>query len=242
MRKWKCTVCGYIYDENKESPPFEELPADWTCPQCGAPKSAFQIIEGEDTAKQGKFTVAEKIIEQIKKDSEKEINQILKEAEKQTASIIDIARKEAQVESERILSNGKRQAENIKKILVSKASQDVKREIMKAREKIIEECFIKAHHKLSTLNEKEYKKIVTKLMEDGYKKLNEQCTIHTSRDIDREIAENMGLKITGTVETSGGIVLKSLDGRITLDHTFDGILQREKDKIRIKVGKLLFSK
>jgi rubredoxin len=52
MRKWKCTVCGYIYDENKESIPFEEFPADWTCPQCGAPKSAFQIIEGEDTAKQ----------------------------------------------------------------------------------------------------------------------------------------------------------------------------------------------
>ncbi len=65
MRKWKCTVCGYIYDENKESIPFEELPEDWTCPQCGAPKSAFQIIEGMDTTKHGKTNVAEKIVEQL---------------------------------------------------------------------------------------------------------------------------------------------------------------------------------
>jgi pyruvate oxidase len=65
MKKWKCSVCGYIYDENREGIPFEELPTDWTCPQCGAPKSAFLIIEGEDTAKKGKPAVAEKIIEQL---------------------------------------------------------------------------------------------------------------------------------------------------------------------------------
>ena len=65
MRKWKCKVCGYIYDENKEAIPFEELPGDWTCPQCGAPKSAFQIIEGEDITERGKTNVAEKIVEQL---------------------------------------------------------------------------------------------------------------------------------------------------------------------------------
>ena len=139
---------------------------------------------------------AEKILEQIKKDSEKEINQILNEAEKQTASIIDIARKEAEVESEKILSRGKNQSENIKKILVSKASQDAKREIMKAREKIIEECFAKAQRRLSTFKETEYKKIVTKLMEDGRKKLDGQCTIVVSRDIDRKITKSTILKNT----------------------------------------------
>ncbi len=65
MRKWKCSVCGYIYDEAKEGIPFEELPEDWTCPQCGAPKSAFKIIEGEETVTKAKTAVAEKIVEQI---------------------------------------------------------------------------------------------------------------------------------------------------------------------------------
>jgi len=184
---------------------------------------------------------AEKIIERIKKDSEKEIKQILKEAEKQASVVIEDAKKIAKHESDKILSDGKQQAENIRKIMASKASQDAKREIMNAREKIIEECFTKAHHKLSTLKEAEYKKVVTKLIEDGRKKLEGQCNILVSRDIDREIVTSMGLKVIGTVETAGGVVIKSSDGRITLDHTFDGILKRKKDEIRRKVGKLLFS-
>ena len=184
---------------------------------------------------------AEKIIEQIKKDSEKQIGQILKEAEKQANSIINTAKEEAEIESEEILSDGKKQSENIKKILVSKVHQDVKREIMKAQESIIEECFTKAQHKLSTLDEEKYKKIVSKLIKDGCEKLGGQCTVIISRDIDRKIAESMGLKIIGTLEASGGAVLKSDDGRIILNNTFDGILKREKDRMRIKVGKLLFS-
>lgn len=65
MRKWKCSVCGYIFDESKEKIAFEDLPEDWTCPQCGAPKSAFGIIEGEATITGVKTTVADKIVEQL---------------------------------------------------------------------------------------------------------------------------------------------------------------------------------
>jgi len=184
---------------------------------------------------------AEKILERIKKDSEKEIKQILKEAEKQISIIIKDAKEDAKQESDKILSDGKQQAENIKKIIISKASQDARREIMNAREKIIDECFIKAHHELSTLKGAEYKNVVKKLIEDGCNKLNGQCTVLISRDIDREIATSMGLQVIGTVETAGGIVIKSRDGRITLDHTFDGIMKRKKDEIRRKVGNLLFS-
>ena len=50
MQKYKCTVCGYIYDPEKGDPdssinpgtPFEELPSDWVCPVCGADKSLFE--------------------------------------------------------------------------------------------------------------------------------------------------------------------------------------------------------
>jgi pyruvate oxidase len=67
MGKWKCSVCGYIYDEAKEGVPFADLPEDWTCPQCGAPKSAFNQIEGErvgGVSPEGP-TVAEKLVEQL---------------------------------------------------------------------------------------------------------------------------------------------------------------------------------
>ncbi|MGV9142184.1 MAG: rubredoxin [Promethearchaeota archaeon] len=44
--KFECLVCGWIYDEEEEGTPFEELPDDYECPVCGAPKDQFEKIEG----------------------------------------------------------------------------------------------------------------------------------------------------------------------------------------------------
>jgi len=52
MKKWRCTVCGYVYDPAGGEPlsdlppgtPFESFPDDWVCPMCGAPKSAFEPV------------------------------------------------------------------------------------------------------------------------------------------------------------------------------------------------------
>jgi V/A-type H+-transporting ATPase subunit E len=185
---------------------------------------------------------AEKILKEIKKDSEKQIKEILKEAEIKGKQIIQQTKDDAELQAEKILEKGKIQSENIKKILISKANQDTKKEIMSAQEKIIEECFNKAQYKLSTLGEKEYSELVNFLIKNGKNKFGNKCTIIASRYIDKKIAEKNNLKVTGNIESTGGIILKSIDGKITLDYTFDGILKREKDKIRIKVGKLLFSK
>jgi len=184
----------------------------------------------------------EKIIEQIKKDAEKELDQIKKDAEKQAKTIIEDAKKEARVESEKIIEAGKKQSDNIEKIIISKAHQDVKRQIMNAKEKIIEECFVKAHQKLSMIKGKEYENTVTQYIQDGIEKLGKNCNVMISRDEDKRILQKYGLTSSGYVEASGGIKLASNDGRIILDYTFDGILKRDKDKIRNKVGKLLFSK
>lgn len=184
---------------------------------------------------------AEKIIEQIKKDSEKEINQIKSEAEKQAKNILQTAKKETEIEAEKIIENGMQKSESLKKILVSKANQDVKRDIMNAKEKIIDECFTKAQHELSILKGERYEKLVRKLIKDGQEKLGSSCTVLVTRDTDKKIAGNLGINITGTIDSSGGVILKSADGKVTLDHTFDGILKREKEKIRVNVGKLLFS-
>jgi len=53
MEKWQCSICGYTYDPQKGDPehdvtpgtPFEKLPDDWTCPECGAAKDMFEKVE-----------------------------------------------------------------------------------------------------------------------------------------------------------------------------------------------------
>jgi rubredoxin len=40
--KWVCSVCGWVYDGEE---PFADLPDDYRCPICGAPKTAFEKEE-----------------------------------------------------------------------------------------------------------------------------------------------------------------------------------------------------
>ena len=42
--KYKCKLCGYIYDDSKEAIKFSELADDWVCPLCGATKDMFEAI------------------------------------------------------------------------------------------------------------------------------------------------------------------------------------------------------
>ena len=53
MKKWVCTLCGYVYDPEigdpdngiKPGTKFEDLPADWVCRDCGASKDDFEVQE-----------------------------------------------------------------------------------------------------------------------------------------------------------------------------------------------------
>ncbi len=50
MEKWQCLICGNVFDEElgdaESAVPagtlFSELPDDWSCPLCGAPKEQFE--------------------------------------------------------------------------------------------------------------------------------------------------------------------------------------------------------
>ncbi len=50
MKKYRCSVCGYVYDPENGDPDngvepgtdFDKVPEDWTCPICGASKDEFE--------------------------------------------------------------------------------------------------------------------------------------------------------------------------------------------------------
>lgn len=45
MTKYRCKICGYIYDEDKEELKFEDLNNNFTCPMCTVPKSLFEKVD-----------------------------------------------------------------------------------------------------------------------------------------------------------------------------------------------------
>lgn len=52
MDKYRCKVCGYIYDPElgdadsgvNPGTPFKKLPENWVCPICGAGKDQFEEV------------------------------------------------------------------------------------------------------------------------------------------------------------------------------------------------------
>jgi len=53
MKTWMCLICGWIYDEAAGVPEqgvaagtrWEDIPPNWTCPECGARKEDFEMVE-----------------------------------------------------------------------------------------------------------------------------------------------------------------------------------------------------
>lgn len=52
-KTWMCLICGWIYDEAAGDPehgiapgtPWAQVPMNWTCPECGARKDDFEMVQ-----------------------------------------------------------------------------------------------------------------------------------------------------------------------------------------------------
>jgi rubredoxin len=53
MKTYQCTICGFVYDEAAGLPQdgiapgtkWEDIPADWECPECGVGKLDFNMVQ-----------------------------------------------------------------------------------------------------------------------------------------------------------------------------------------------------
>lgn len=53
MKSYVCDLCGYVYDPAVGDPDngitpgtaFDDVPEDWLCPLCGAPKEDFSTLD-----------------------------------------------------------------------------------------------------------------------------------------------------------------------------------------------------
>jgi pyruvate oxidase len=65
MARFRCSVCGWVFDEEKEGKKFSELPDDWVCPVCGAPKGVFVEMKEGGERKKGYKRASEMIVETL---------------------------------------------------------------------------------------------------------------------------------------------------------------------------------
>lgn len=63
MKKWRCVVCNFVYDEalgipDEGIPPgtrWQDVPDSWTCRDCNAPRSDFRMVEIDEQSGAGRL-------------------------------------------------------------------------------------------------------------------------------------------------------------------------------------------
>jgi V/A-type H+-transporting ATPase subunit E len=192
---------------------------------------------------------------------ERTIDKVLSQKESALISEIDSAlqnslknlessKSSLQVEYDNIIESSKKQAENLKRQIIGSSTLNARNKELVIIESAIDEIFAKAKEKLAkSNNEKNYEKLLTRLIQDSSAKLGSDIVIQCNKtDLNlvkklvSQESSNRKSKITVSdevVDIVGGIKAASVDGTMSLDNTLDSNIETLKPLIRKEIVQLL---
>lgn len=185
----------------------------------------------------------EEIVEQISSDAEKRSQAILKEAEAGKAGILKDAQVRAKEAHDKILSRGKEESKVALQRIVGSAKMNLKKEELKLKEGILDEVFTKAGKRLEGFNGPKYEKALADLIKGSAKELKDFKVVVDKASKAAADKATRKAKVRCAIATeslSKGLVLRSKDGKVEIDQTFQARLARNRDQLRIDAAKVLF--
>jgi V/A-type H+-transporting ATPase subunit E len=192
---------------------------------------------------------------------ERTIDKVLSQKESALISEIDSALQKSlknlessksilEVEYDGIIESSKKQAENLKRQIIGSSTLNARNKELIIIESAIDEIFTKAKEKLAqSNNEKNYEKLLTRMIQDSVSKLGYDIVIQcnkTDQKLVRKISsqestgKNMKISVSDDfLDIIGGIKATSVDGTMTLDNTLDSNIETLKPLIRKNIVQLL---
>ena len=198
------------------------------------------------------------ILNMIDEKTSEKVHRIVKQAEEQKATLIKQAEEKAKGVEEKILKAANQQYDS--DIAKQKAGVKLKSkyQILEAKENILVEILEEVEKETKkVVKSKKYNNILTNLIVDGGVALNVdklelvfpkgQNKLITLTSIVKELEAKIGNKVSisvskDTVRSSGGVIIKTLDGSKFVDNTFESRLERFHDAIRDKISAIIFQK
>lgn len=188
----------------------------------------------------------QEIINEIGNQSRQEIDEIMNAANNECRKI----RKEALLETERLIEDKKRQSEKDANLAMEKiksaADMNKKQNILRVKQQMIAQILEKTKEKLSSLGDREYFEILSVILEkNAHSEKGYIC--FNSRDLNRvpdDFVENIrqkgiNLEISkNPVDICDGMILDY--GDIQENCTFEAIINANKDRLCDKINDCLF--
>ena len=169
---------------------------------------------------------AKQLVSRAKRVADREIQHAKEEAETILNSNREITKKEAELHSERA---------------IARIKADVRKKRLEQQQEFIQEIFDTALQKLKNLpRDDKYVKWVKALLDIGLSQIPDGTGVVFCNEKDVEIIEKL---ISSTraklgkenIPVSGGIIIKSQDGRLTIDCSAEAEMRRAKEELRDKV-------
>lgn len=187
----------------------------------------------------GVDSALERTVEKILQNTEQQIVSSLKEALKSSQSMLANSQVSLEQEYDKILAEGRKEAEKLEKQIVGNADLDSRNKQLLLVEESIEKVFEKAIKKLQdTDRNNEYSKLISTLLQESIDAIGTSDIIVQTNSKDKSVVQSSLSKFPGAtlssdlIECLGGIKVQSKDGTMKFDNTIDARLDRLKPLIR----------
>jgi vacuolar-type H+-ATPase subunit E/Vma4 len=194
-------------------------------------------------------------------DAREKAENIIAEAKYSAETVIEKQRKIAHQTAEKKASSLLKRAENDADIIRGKISTDIKRQagwiVLSEKNRLITNVLDEVKNRLENLRKsKKYVKILEKLLIDACivleggtleVVLNEKDSpLHLKLNkLEKEISDRVDfrtqLKVSEQKTKAMGVIVKTVDGQIFVDNTFNAILSRRERELRLKIAQILFN-
>jgi len=203
-----------------------------------------------------------KIIDRILNDAREEAKAIIKEAKRSAETLLEKQRQLASHSAEKEVYSLLKRAENEAAVIKGKVTTDIKRKagwlVLSEKERLVTSVLNEVKNRLVNLQKsEEYLPVLEKLIIDAGTVLdggtlgvvlneNDSSLPLKLNKLEKKIADGTGvktqLKISKQQIKAVGVIVKTNDGKIFVDNTFEAILSRRERELRLKIARILFSR
>jgi len=203
-----------------------------------------------------------RIIDRILNDAREEAKAIIKEAKRSAEMLLEKQKELASHSAEKEVYSLLKRAENEAAVIKGRVTTDIKRRagwmVLSEKERLVTSVLNEVKNRLVNLQKsEEYLPVLEKLIVDAGTVLdggtlevmlnkNDSSLPLKLNKLEKKIADGTGvktrLKISKQQIKAVGVIVKTNDGKIFVDNTFEAILSRRERELRLKIARILFSR
>jgi len=191
----------------------------------------------------GSNSALEQTIDKILTQTEKNILSNLHSALSESDQILDDSVPKLEREYDKIISDGKKEADKIEKQLIGSSDIGARNNALIILEKAVDDVFTKAIEQISKMDRSgDYSKLIKTLLDESTKILGTTKVVIYTNSKDKDVVQSILSQYSGaelsseTIVCIGGVIVKSKDGAMKFDNTLDARIQRLKPLIRKEIA------